>query len=337
VIKDNRILLGPLLLMAFAWQAAAADPWLVFEGKSGPGRGKHVVLISGDEEYRSEEAMPQLAQILAERHGFRTTVLFAIDHDGTVNPERRDNIPGLENLKNADLAILFIRFRDLPDDQMKHIVDYLNSGRPVIVIRTATHPFDLKTSPTYRRYTWNNKDPEFEGGFGRQVAGETWLNHHGKHGVQSARGIIAPGAEKHPILRGIEDGAIWGPTDVYGVRLPLPGDSQPLILGQVLEGMNPSDPPVSGKQNDPMMPMAWVKTYKGDQGKTSRVFTSTMGSSQDLQNEAFRRLLVNAVYWAVGMEKQIPAKANVDLVGNFQASPFKFGGHRKGLRPEDFR
>jgi hypothetical protein len=161
VTTDNRILWGALLLLSFTWQAAAADPWLVFEGKNGPGRGKHVVLISGDEEYRSEEALPQLAQILSERHGFRTTVLFAIDHDGTVNPERRDNIPGLENLKNADLAILFIRFRDLPDDQMKHIVDYLNSGRPVIVIRTATHPFDLKTSPTYRRYTWNNKDLEF--------------------------------------------------------------------------------------------------------------------------------------------------------------------------------
>ena len=45
--------------------AFAADPWLVFEGADGPGKGKHVVLVSGDEEYRSEEALPQLAKILA--------------------------------------------------------------------------------------------------------------------------------------------------------------------------------------------------------------------------------------------------------------------------------
>lgn len=314
---------------------SAADPWIVFEGPNGPGKGKHIVLVSGDEEYRSEEALPQLAKILAQRHGFRCTVLFAIDpKDGTINPTKADNIPGLEALRTADLMVIFTRFRKLPDDQMKYIAEYVESGRPIIGMRTATHAFDFKNDQTYARYGLRSK--EWDGGFGRQVLGETWISHHGQHGKQSTRGILAKGAENHPIVRGIHDGDIWGPTDVYGVRLPLPSDSQPLILGQVLAGMSPSDPPVSGRQNDPMLPIAWVKTYTGKQGTVGRVFTTTMGASQDLLSEGLRRLLVNACYWAVGLEDKILAKLNVELVGEYKPRPFGFGGFQKGLRPSDF-
>jgi type 1 glutamine amidotransferase len=299
--------------------------WLTFDGK-----GKHVVLVGGDEEYRSEEALPQLARILSKHHGFKTTVLFAIDpKDGTVNPDRTDNIPGLEALKTADLLVLLIRWRDLPDEQMKYIVDYVESGKPVIGIRTATHPFALKTSKTYQRWNWNSK--EWDGGFGRQVLGETWVAHHGKHKVQSTRARTVPGQEKNPILRGIRDGEIWVRTDVYTVANPLPQGCVPLLLGEVLEGMQPTDKPVSGPQNDPKLPVAWTKSYKG-----ARVFTTTMGSSQDLENEAFRRLLVNATYWALGMENKIPKRPNVDLVGKYEPLPFGFGGYAKGKRPEDF-
>ena len=61
--------------------------------------------------------------------------------------------------------------------------------------------------------------------------------------------MIAPGAENHPVVRGCED--IWCPTDVYAVRLPLPGDCKPLVLGQVLKGMKPSDQPVAGPRTNP--------------------------------------------------------------------------------------
>src|SRR5215471_2115170 len=300
---------------------------LVIEGKSGPGRGKRIVLVSGDEEYRSEQAVPQLARILAERHGFHCTVLFAIDpQDSSINPNHASNIPGLESLDSADLMVLFTRFRDLPDEQMKHIVDYVESGRPIVALRTATHAFNLKTSPTYRQWSWNSK--EWDGGFGRQVLGETWIDHHGRHAVQSTRGIVVKGQERHPILRGIASGEIWAPTDVYRVRLPLPGDSHPLLLGAVLESMAPSAPAVAGPQNDPMMPIAWTKTYRG-----GRVFTTTMGSAQDLLNEAFRRLTVNACYWATGLERRIPAKSDVRLVGEYDPLPFGFGGYAKGRKP----
>jgi hypothetical protein len=324
-----------LCLGAFSSRGRAAGPGIMFEGAAGPGKGKQIVLVSGDEEYRSEQALPQLAKILASRQGFKCTVLFAINReDGTIDPDQRDNIPGLEALDSADLMIIFTRFRDLPDEQMKHIVDYVESGRPIVAIRTATHAFDLKTSQTYQQYSWNSK--VWDGGFGRQVLGETWIDHHGHHGKQSTRGLMAKGQESHPILRGIHNGEIWGPADVYEVRLPLPGDSQPLILGQVLEGMQPSDPPAAGKQNDPMMPVAWVKTYAGKRGNTGRVFTTTMGAAQDLQNEGLRRLIVNACFWTLFMEDKIPAKTNVDLMGEYQPLPFKFGGFARGIKPSDF-
>jgi type 1 glutamine amidotransferase len=327
--------LVPLLLVLFgppAGPARAADPCLVFPGGDGPGKGKRVVLVSGGEEYRSEEGLPQLAKILAKRHGFTCTVLFAIDPaDGTINPKVTNNIPGLEALDKADLMIIATRFRDLPDEQMKHIVDYVETGRPVIGMRTATHAFSIKPGKTYARWSWDSR--EWPGGFGRQVLGETWVNHWGAHKQESTRGILVREERNHPMLRGIQDGDIWGPTDVYEVHLP--SSCKPLVLGQVLQGMNPADDPVTGKKNEPMMPVAWTKDYTGTAGKTARVFATTMGAATDLESAGLRRLLVNAAYWAVGLEDRIPAKSDVDLVGNYEPHPYGFDGFVKGLRPAD--
>jgi Trehalose utilisation len=322
--------LGLILASCLVAPAMAADPWVVYEGSDGPGKGKHVVLISGDEEYRSEEALPQLGKILAGRHGFTCTVLFAIGKDGTIDPDRSDNIPGLHALRSADVMIIATRFRNLPDDQMKEVVDYVESGRPIIGMRTATHAFNLK-SPTYAKYSWNSK--AWNGGFGRQVLGETWVNHHGQHGKQSTRGIIAPGAKDHPIVRGLKDGDIWGPTDVYEAHTP--ADCTPLVLGQVLKGMKSTDEAVEGKKNDPMMPVAWVRAYTGAQGKPARVFTTTMGAATDLENEGTRRLLVNAAYWAAGLEDKITDHTDVAIVGEYHPLPFGFRGAKKGVKPEE--
>ena len=100
--------------------------------------------------------------------------------------------------------------------------------------------------------------------------------------------------------------------------------------------MKPDDKPVAGKKNDPMMPVAWIKTFTAPAGKTARVFTTTMGASQDLSSEGLRRLLVNACYWCLGMEDKIPAKSNVDIVGSYKPTPFGFGGFVKGLKPADY-
>jgi hypothetical protein len=315
--------------------ALAQDPWVVYAGGSGPGAGKRVVLVSGDEEYRSEEAMPQLGRILAKHHGFTCTVLFAIDKaTGEIAPTVLDNIPGLEALKTADLMVLFTRFRSLPDDQLKLIEDYVNAGKPVVGLRTATHAFNGIKGP-YAKWNFNSKAEGFDGGFGRQVLGETWINHHGSHAKESTRGVVAKGQEANPIVKGCED--VWGPTDVYTVRLPLPEGCVPVVMGQVLTGMQPSDKPLEGPKNNPMMPVAWTRTYTGTAGKAARVFTTTMGCSKDLESEGFRRLMVNACYWAVGLEEKIPARAKVDIIGEYKPTPFGFGKFTKGLKPADLR
>jgi hypothetical protein len=317
--------------------ARGDDPWIVFEGGDGAGKGKHIVLVSGDEEYRSEEALPQLAKILSKHHGFKCTVLFAIDKEsGEINPNVNDNIPGLEALRSADLMVIFTRFRNLPDEQLQYIVDYVDSGKPIVGMRTATHAFNLSSPSKFMNYTWTSEAEGWKGGFGRQVLGETWVNHHGQHGSQSTRGIIPEEMKSHPILRGIGDGDIWGPTDVYTVNLPLPGDSKPLVLGQVLTGMKFDDPPLEGEKNDPMMPVAWIKSYTGKSGKPARVFTTTMGASQDLVAEGTRRMLVNACYWGLGLEGKIPEKSKVDLVGEYMPTRFKFDGYVKGKVPADY-
>ena len=336
-----RILASCVLAAALSGQATSrpADPWLEVAAGEGPGQGKHIVFVTGDEEYRSEEGMPQLAKILATRHGFRCTVLFAIDpKTKKIDPRVSDNIPGLHHLDEAALMVIFTRFRDLPDTQMKHIVDYVASGRPIVGLRTSTHAFRAKKHQTYKHFTHSK---EWPGGFGRQVLGEKWIAHHGKHGAESARGVTAPGAEDHPLLRGITPKSVWDPADVYRVRLPMLDGIRPVLLGQVLAGMAPDDEPLpapaEGKRdkNDPMMPLAWTRTYSPAEGKAARVFATTMGSAQAFTQDGSRRLIVNACFWALGMD--VPEKADVGLVGEYQPTRFGFGAFRKGVAPADLR
>ena len=104
------------LLIVFQTTSAWAQPeqWISYQGGEGPGSGKKIVLVSGDEEYRSEEALPMLAKILSTHHGFDCTVLFPIDREsGIVNPYESGNIPGLEQLDSADLMVIFTKFQEL--------------------------------------------------------------------------------------------------------------------------------------------------------------------------------------------------------------------------------
>ena len=134
-----------LLNLLVAAGCATAKDWVVYQGQSGPGQGKHIVFLTGDEEYRSEEGLPMLAKLLAVRHGFKCTVLFPINPaDGTIDPNTANNIPGIEALDSADLCIMLLRFRELTDDKMQHFVNYLNSGKPIIALRTSTHAFQYE-------------------------------------------------------------------------------------------------------------------------------------------------------------------------------------------------
>jgi hypothetical protein len=259
-------------------------------------------------------------------------VVFPIGADGHIEPAARHNIPGMEALDTADLCVLLLRFRELPDSQMKHFVDYVNAGKPIIALRTSTHAFNYTTNPAspYAKYDFRSK--EWPGGFGQQVLGETWVSHHGAHGKESTRGVMNRDHASHPILRGVAD--VWCPSDVYTVR-QLPADATVLVWGQVLTGMRPADPPLQGSKNNPMMPLVWLRDYTGEKGRRSKVVTTTMGAAVDLENEGLRRMLVNACYWTLGLEDRIPAMNNVEYVGDYSPSWFGFGKSRKGVRPAD--
>lgn len=331
--RATRTLLALVLAAAAFGPLQAEQQWVTYEGGDGPGHGKHIVFVSGDDEYRSEEACPQLAKILSQHHGFKCTVLFAIDPEtGEIKPDHQTNIPGTHLLNNADMMVVFLRFRNLPDEQMKPIIDFTNSGKPILGLRTSTHAFNIPDSSNsrYARWSWRSSDPP--GGWGQAVLGDTWISHHGHHKKEATRGIINPEFADHPILRGVTD--VFGPTDVYGIR-HLRDDDQVLMHGAVLTGMKPTDPPVKGPKNDPMMPLVWTRQYKGETGNTSRVVCTTMGASIDLECEDLRRLIVNACYWGMKMEDAIPEKANVDIVGVFKPSFYGFGTYTKGIKPAD--
>ncbi len=317
-----------LLLLAFAIpfpNVAVADS-LVFEGTAGVGVGKHIVLIAGDHEYRSEESLPAIGRLLAKHHGFKCTVLFNIDPEsGEIVAGTPSSIPGLEALATADLAVVFLRFQDLPDEQMKHFDDYIKRGGPVVGMRTATHGFKIPAGKTYSKYSFDAKEPGYELGFGHQVLGQTWVGHYGKNHQQSTRITIIEDMKSHPILRGVKD--VWVQVGGY-VGKPIDGDI--LTMAQPLDGMTPDSTP---SKTQPPMPSEWTRTYKSASGTEGRVFTSLYGTPEDLTNDGYRRLMCNGIFWALGMEDKITPDLNVATVGPFQPNTFGNQTHARGIKP----
>ncbi len=262
----------------------------------------HVVFITGDEEYRSEVSMPMIAEILETRHNMRCTVLYAVDPSGKRDPMYLENIEGLEALETADLAVIFVRFRALPDDQLERILDYVTSGKPIVGLRTSTHAF---------RYPAGHKHSKYNNSFGRDVFGQKWISHHG-HG-NSTR-VLAT-VKDHPIVRGVAP-EFWVRSWLYHV-VRLHGDCVTLAHGYAVKGGreftdnqdNEPNRDIFGTPN----PVAWTKTYKG-----ARVFFTTLGHPQDFEKTSTRRLLINGIYWALGLEDAIPpGGCNADIVGKW--------------------
>jgi hypothetical protein len=310
--------------------------FLQYEGKEGLGTGKHIVLVAGDDEYRSEESMPMLAKILSTRFGFKTTVLFPINPEsGDIVPSYQNNIPGLEHLESADLMIMLTRFRELPDAQTKYIEDFLKAGKPIIGLRTSTHAFAYqknKLSP-YAKWSWNGNTTGWEKGFGVRIFGETWVNHHGDHGKEGTRALV-DGVQQmndHPVLRGLND--IWVPEDVYGIQ-SLPAEAEVLLYGQSTAGMDDKAPLMWEKS---VMPVAWTKPYQIEGGKAGVAFASTLGSSLGFQSEDLRRMIVNASFWLLGMGERITPDFNVEIVGEYKPTMFGFDSFRKGMKVADFK
>lgn len=249
-----------------------------------------VVFVTGDDEYGSEFSMPAIASILERKPHFNVRVLRAVDEEG-----RRDrhgqSIPGLRALRNADLAVFFMRFRALPDDQVKEIEDYIASGRPVIGLRTSTHAFRYEDGP----------HAHLDDGFGQQLLGQKWIAHFG-HGT-TTWAFVNEDYTDHPILRGIpEDFGLESWLYVTDTdENPLPEDCETLVFGE-----SEREDEEEHSEFEQPQPLAWTRQLETDNGKQQRVFYTSLGHPHDFLEEPARRLLVNAIYWALGRETEIP-------------------------------
>jgi len=321
---------------ALAHPVPDSPKWLTYSGEEGPGKGKHIVLIAADQEYRSEQAMPMMAKVLSKHHGFDCTVLFGVNAKGEVDPTmpvypekgkeaefQSHSIPGLEHLASADFVIFFPRLLTLPKEQLELIVAYLDSGKPLMSLRTGNHGF-LGALP----YQIDGKTVNF----GNDILGGSFMGHHGRWQADSTRGTVVEAMKDHPVVRGVTD--IWGPSDVYRTYkegTSLPEGCTALVWGQPLTGRQPEDGPNTEKEP---LPVAWIKDWKTSTGKTARVFHLTMGSARDLQSAGLRRLVINAVYWGVGLEDKITPDRSVEIVGPYEPLASGFNYEKLGVTPK---
>lgn len=288
-------------------------------------KSPHIVFVTGDEEYRSEESMPMLANLAKRELNAKVTICYALDSTGTVDPNRTDHIAGLEALNTADLMVIFTRFRALPESERTAITDYAESGRPIVGFRTATHAF--KYDDPALEY-WNNEWPT-------KVFGQQWITHHGHFddGMLPVTEVYKTD-KKHPILNGFNSIKAYSWLyHVDGGDWALYGDSEPILVGRSLKSQHQMD----GKLDKfPITnPVAWTKSYTGTSGVKARVFFTTLGHPFDFKMPEVRKIALNGIFWALEKEHQIPeAGTNVSLDFAYEPNNSGFGQKFKpNLKP----
>ncbi|WP_373512890.1 ThuA domain-containing protein [Persicitalea sp.] len=249
-----------------------------------------VVFVAGDHEYSGEGTLPILAAELEKNYGIRAKVIKSFP-----NQNSEENIPGLEALREADLAVFFLRWRRLPKDQVAYMDEYLKSGKPVMGFRTSSHAFNYPKG--HELEAWN--------AFGERAFGSPpgWggAAKHSHYGHESTTDVrIVPEAAKHPILTGVDPEfhvASW----LYKVLPDFPSKgAEWLLMGK---SVNPNSTPAIDQ------PVAW--TWKNPEG--ARVFFTTIGHPEDFRVEAFQRLVVNAIHWELGMPVPKTWKGKMDI------------------------
>jgi len=315
-----------------AAHASAADR-VIYEGDSGPGKGKHILFIASDHEYRGEETCPAIARIMAKRYGFKCTVLFGQTEDGLIK-QGSSHIPGIEAIDDADMLFLFLRFVHPENAWMEKLEAYLKRGGPVLGLRTTTHAFNgLKGKYAY--YNFNNGSEDFVGGFGRQILGETWnpklgAGHYGSNHRFATAMHVVPEQKQHPVMRGVKN--MHAMAGAYSAR-PMP-NSTILATNRVLESMEVGAKPLADKEPQPA---AWVRTYQFKDGKEGRAFCSTQGASEDILSEGVRRMIINATLWCMEMDDEIKPDADISFVGPYNPSTFSFKPSVTDAKPGDIK
>ena len=266
--------LSPLALS----EALASQP----KSTSSVAKKPYVVFVTGDHEYSGELTLPLIAAELEKNYGMRTKVLKSTpDYNGETD------IPGLDALKEADLAVFFLRWRQLPQDQLDYIDAYLKSGKPVMGFRTTTHAFNYPKGDPRER--WNSFG-EFAFGAPPGWGGVAQHTHYGHKSTTDV--TVIPAAAKNPILTGV-DPSFHAASWLYRVLPAYPAKGAvPLLMGK---SVNPDKEAIDN-------PVAW--TWQNQWG--GKAFMTTLGHPEDFQVEAFQRLVVNAIHAELG--RPVPKK-----------------------------
>ncbi len=243
----------------------------------------HLVFVVGTHHYSPHVSMPVLAEEM-ERFGFKTSVIAPPG-----DPEQNKNkvgIPGLRALEQADVAVFFVRFLTLNDEQFGHIERYVKSGKPIVAFRTSTHAF--RYSPDHRLFAWNDL-------FGREVQGTDYLCH--MKGATQCR--LFNQAKDHPILTGVGDEPFTSAGTLYLTDLQ-PG-CFPLVIGSgsgserlVKDQFRTHH--VQENEED-IVAWTWEKNKYG-----ARVFATSFGHLGDLASPQIMRIIVNGIHWAADVK-----------------------------------
>ena len=179
----------------------------------------HIVLLSGESLYDSATTLPRFAKRLGKEHGYRCTVIVR---------KEEHRFPSLDSLVQADLVIVFARRMELPGEQLDQVKQYIESGKPVIGLRTASHAIQ----------NWLE--------FDKLVLGGNYQGHH-KNNL-SGNASIVPAAKGHPILDGVAAEFKMGGSLYKNTTLARA--AKPLLSGAV--------------EGHPAEPVAWTHSYKGN-------------------------------------------------------------------------
>ena len=233
---------------------------------------KHIVFVIGEREYETRHTLP----IFAEQHlvprGFRYTVVHADADD-------RNAFPGLDAVQDADLLVLSVRRRNLPHEQFALLRDYLDGGKPLVALRTASHAFHQRREPPPPGHAeWRSFDTD--------VLGARYDGHYGNALLPTV--TTPPEAEGHLLLTGVQTPFVSGGS-LYRSR-DLDPTTWVLLEGRITEDGEARTEPV-----------AWTN-QRGQQ----RIVYTSLGHPGDFEQAAFRQLLVNAVYWALGDDPAAP-------------------------------
>ena len=248
-----------------------------------------IVFVCGDHEYSGEETLSQLANELEKNYGFKTKVIKSFPDQ---NAER--NIPGLEALADADLAVFYLRWRQLPADQIAHIDSYMKSGKPIMGFRTTTHAFNYSEKDPLFNY---NAFPEKAFGAPPGWGGPAKHSHYGHQSSTDAS--IIPSKANHPILKGVQP-SFHVRSWLYRVLPDYPVEGADwLMMGKA----------VDADKSAVEQPIAWTweNSYK------ARVFFTTMGHPEDFSVEPFQRVVINAIHWELGLKVPSKWKGRLDI------------------------